>query len=369
MKTLGVYIHIPFCKRKCPYCSFYSLEYNNYIAEKYVHALCNEIARQGKFINNIVNSIYIGGGTPNLIGSKWIKEILKTIKNNFKLSSFNSCETTIELNPSCHNDIDFNFLKKIGINRLSFGAQSINEKELNILGRSHSPIDVKLAIEKAKTAGFENISIDIIIAAPKQTKRDVLNSLEFCIDNDIPHISLYILKVENGTIYFKNKESLDLPSEDETCDFYLLIHQILTKNGYKHYEISNFCKPNKESVHNLKYWNCDEYLGLGPSSHSFINGKRYCYSESLDDFINYPCLSVESYGGSKEEYVMLRLRLSDGLKHDEYQLKFGENIPEVYFKRASKYIESGLVIIDKSGIKLTAKGFLVSNSLILNIIY
>lgn len=369
MKSLGIYIHIPFCKRKCPYCNFYSLEYNQNLEDKYIFSLCNEIIKIGKFINNQVNSVYIGGGTPNLINPKNLEKILKTTYENFDMSSCVNPEITIELNPSCHNSIDFNFLRKIGISRLSLGAQSINKRELYILGRNHSPEDITLSIKKARSAGFNNISIDLIIATPKQTTEDLLNSLKFCIDMDIPHISVYILKIEKNTIYFKNKNSLVLPNEDEICDLYLLSDKILTQSGYKHYEISNFCKPNKESIHNLKYWNCDEYIGLGPSSHSFINGKRYYYPESLMSFIKNPSLSFEDEGGSAEEYTMLRLRLLDGLKNNEYKFRFGENIPENYFKRASKYLKHDLVIIDKSGIKLTPKGFLVSNSLILNIIY
>ena len=370
----GIYIHIPFCLNKCPYCDFYSVNLNEELLKKYTDALCfeihktaNELKQKKSTLKNIVDSIYFGGGTPNLIGLKNLEKITKTIYNNFILSP--SSEITIELNPSCHNDINFYDLKSIGFNRLSIGMQSINDYELSILGRNHSSFDIKQILSKARKSGFNNISFDIMTALPNQNKSDLIKSLEFCVNNDIPHISAYLLKIEKGTKYFKIKDSLILPSEDIEAELYLITNEYLISKGYEHYEISNFCKFGMESRHNLKYWNCDEYIGFGPSAHSFIDGKRYYYRRSINEFINNPIKIYDGIGGNSQEYCMLRLRLKHGLENKEYKKRFGSNIPEIYYQRADKYVNSGFVKIDESGIKLTPKGFLLSNSLILNIIY
>lgn len=366
-KPMGIYIHIPFCEGKCPYCDFYSVNFNEELICKYTDALCEEIKNNAKEFSQDVNTIYFGGGTPNLIGNKNIYKIINCINKNFKLSYPN--EVTIELNPSCHKNIDLNELKISGVNRLSIGMQSINNHELSILGRRHSSLDIKQILFKAKNSGFENISLDIMIAIPSQSPDNLMNSLEFCTNNFISHISVYLLKIEKGTKYFQIRDSLHLPNEDEENDLYLLTDKYLTDNGYIHYEISNFCRDGMESRHNLKYWNCDEYLAFGPSSHSFINGKRYYYPNSVHRFIECPKKIYDGLGGNEKEYCMLRLRLKEGLLNKEYKNRFGCNIPENYYRKAKIYSEHGLTIIDSSGIKLTSKGFLVSNSLILNIIY
>lgn len=366
MANLGIYIHIPFCSGKCPYCNFYSVNYRDELEHAYINALCAEIKKQASAFKSRVDSIYIGGGSPNLIKAANLEKIISAIYKNFSVSD---CETTIELNPSCHRYVDFKFLKDIGVNRLSFGVQSVNKDELAILGRKHTQKDTELAIEKARFYGIFNISIDLIIGVPSQTEEKILNSLNFCMKNEIPHISVYILKIEQGTIYFQNKETLLLPDDDRVCDFYLLVDKILSESGYTHYEISNFCKFPQQSKHNLKYWNAEQYLGVGPSAHSFVNRMRYYYPNSINEFIVSPTLLEEGKGGFPEEYAMLRLRLSEGLKNQDYKLKFKRDIPNVYYHRAMKYESLGYLLVDGNSIQLTPKGFLVSNSIIANIIY
>jgi putative oxygen-independent coproporphyrinogen III oxidase len=364
-KPIGIYIHIPFCVRKCPYCDFYSVKPDGDLINLYTAALCKEIQANSKIYKRSVDSVYFGGGTPSLIGTKNIDKIIKTLNKCF---STIEPEVTIELNPSCHSEIDFHELKKLGINRVSLGMQSINNHELIALGRSHTSFDTQKSIYNLKAAGINNISLDIMIATPNQKKEALLSSLKFCVDNAIPHISIYLLKIEKNTKFFKIKDSLLLPSEDTEAKFYLFSDSFLSSNGYKHYEISNFCKNGLESRHNLKYWNCDEYLGFGPSAHSFINGRRFFYKRSLAEFIENPVPIPDGVGGSFEEYCMLRLRLFDGLSENECKAKFGKPIPKIFYEKASKYTNSNFVSISQHGINLTPKGFLVSNALISEII-
>ena len=372
MKPIGIYIHIPFCTKKCPYCDFYSVKpghkYENgeNLIDNFTEALCKEIQNKSKIFKNSVDTIYFGGGTPSLAGIKNINKILNAV---YKFFNVLNPEVTIELNPSCHKSLNFLELKETGINRLSIGMQSINGNELLNLGRAHTPFDVNKALFNAKNAGFENISLDVMIATPNQKEKDLLNTLEFCSKNSVSHISVYILKIEKTTRFFKIKNFLSLPNEESTADLYLAADKFLTSKGYKHYEISNFCKNGMESKHNLKYWNSDEYLGFGPSAHSFINGERFFYPRDIKKFIEKPHIILDGEGGGREEYCMLRLRLFEGLKESEYKKRFGEYIPSVFYKRAQKYVNCGLVNISKEGIALTAKGFLLSNLLIPRILY
>ena len=372
MKPIGIYIHIPFCTKKCPYCDFYSVKpwdkYENgeNIIENFTEALCKEIETKAKMLKKNVDTIYFGGGTPSLIGIKNINRILNTV---YKFFNVLNPEITIELNPSCHKFLDFLELKKTGVNRISIGMQSINETELLNLGRAHTPFDVNKALFKVKNAGFKNISLDVMIATPNQKEQDLLNTLEFCTENSVSHISVYLLKIEKNTKFFKIKNFLSLPNEESEARLYLFASSFLALKGYKHYEISNFCKNGMESKHNLKYWNADEYLGFGPSAHSFINGERFFYQRDIKKFIEKPCTVLDGKGGGKEEYSMLRLRLCEGLKEAEYKKKFGEPIPAEFYKRAQKYVSPGLVDISKEGISLTDKGFLLSNLLIPRILY
>lgn len=365
MKPIGIYIHVPFCKKKCPYCDFYSVLPNQDLIDLYTESVCREIYFRSKLQKKPVDSIYFGGGTPSLIGLTNLCKIIETIFRNFTVAL---PEITIELNPSCCDGLDFSKLKEFGVNRLSVGMQSIKDTELKILERNHTVCDVEKTIYAARSCGIENLSLDTMIAIPKQNKYSLEESLKFCIRNEIPHISVYLLKIEKRTKFFKIKNLLSLPDENEESELYLFTDEFLSNFGYDHYEISNFCKKGMESRHNLKYWNCDEYLGFGPSAHSFIDGKRYFYKRSIDRFIKNSALIPDGEGGTKEEYALMRLRLSSGLTNEEYKKRFGENIPEVFYKRAKEYEKCGLVSTSENQIKLTPRGFLVSNFLISKII-
>ncbi len=361
--TSGIYIHVPFCKSKCHYCDFYSV--NPAQIEKYVQKVCFELERWGGSLRKTVDTIYFGGGTPSLLKCCSICEILNSVKNNFKVLD---AEVTIEVNPADYKLIDFEKLKFYGVNRVSVGAQSINDDELKILGRRHDSEDIFSTLENIKVSGMKNISCDAMIGIPKQTQKSIGEFLKFCKENNIPHVSSYLLKIEKGTLFYKNQEILGLPSEDECSEFYAYVCDVLKKYGYNHYEISNFARFGFESKHNLKYWNLDEYLGIGPSAHCLINNKRFYYPNNLNEFLLNPEILNEGNFEPEKEYAMLKLRLLGGIKNKEYKEYFDKCIPEIYFKRAQKYVELGLVDCKKSYLKLTEKGFLLSNYIISDIL-
>ncbi len=358
MKPIGLYLHIPFCNGKCPYCDFYSVNPESEKVSAYVDALCREIDKADR----IYNTVYFGGGTPSLIGSDNIAKIMSHIKRS------DDCEATLECNPSdtgaINSSFDFSVVAKSGINRISMGLQSANDAERKILGRRGDCNDVERAIAKAKNSGIDNISLDLMLGIPRQTEYTLQKSIDFCKDSGVKHISAYILKIEEGTPFYRIKDTLSVPDEDTTSDLYLSAVEMLDKAGFHQYEISNFSKKGYESRHNLKYWNCEEYLGIGASAHSFVDGKRFYYERNIDDFIKGIPYTDDGFGGDEEEYIMLALRLSEGLLFEEFEKRFGKPISENLIKKARELQKHGLVNVDNNSVSLTVQGFLVSNSVI-----
>ncbi|MCM1381582.1 MAG: radical SAM family heme chaperone HemW, partial [Muribaculaceae bacterium] len=298
----GLYIHVPFCARKCRYCDFYSVT-DLSLAEEYVRAAVRNISRiDGKF-----DTVYFGGGTPSLLTAEQISQILSAAE------ILPNAEISMECNP---NSVTENYLREIraaGVNRLSFGVQSFCDDELKMLGRLHSAKEAVSAVNSARAAGFENISADIMLAVSGQTEKSLLKSLEVLGELPLTHVSAYMLKVEEGTPLSRDKKLLgEIPTEDETAEMYLLAVQTLGKFGFKQYEISNFAKRGFECRHNLKYWLCGEYYGIGPAAHSFVDGERYCCPKDVVEFIS----SEEQgrvfleKGGTESERAMLSLRLT-----------------------------------------------------------
>lgn len=360
MKAIGVYIHVPFCSSKCPYCDFYSRPADDAELDRYSTALCEKLSAFSSPEKLRADTLYFGGGTPGLIGTRRIKEIISAARQRFGFAP--GCEITAELNPSA-DGFDFPQLADAGVNRISVGVQSANDGELAFLGRKHSSAQAEKFIQRAKSAGFENISLDLMIALPGQTKEKLRQSAEFCIASGAVHISAYILKIEPGTVFYHKRDSLALPDEDETAELYEYLCGVMKENGYEHYEISNFCRPGYESRHNLKYWHDEEYLGFGPSAHSFYGGKRYYIPRNMEKF--YAGETVQDGdGGSSDEFIMLALRLAEGLAEERYSARFGSGIPESVRKRAMKYVAPGLINVTPEGIALTEKGFMVSNAII-----
>lgn len=370
MDTLGLYFHIPFCRSKCPYCDFYSVT-DKTLFSAYGDALCDEIktlSRCEEFVGSdirsrTVDTVYFGGGTPSLWGAENICRVLQTVKENFTLAD--NAEITVECNPSSPElDTFFSLCAEHGVNRISLGMQSAVNTERRILGRTADKQKILNVLCAARNAGIYNIGLDLIIGIPNQTQESLNESLAFLLETDAPHASVYLLSIEEGTFFHKNRHKLNLPDEDTAADLYLQTVDFLNRNGLWQYEISNFSKPGFESRHNIRYWEQNEYLGLGAAAHSFINGLRFGFSRSAVDFINGKAPVYAGKGGEFSEFVMLTMRLTKGLTHSACREKFGFAIPDVLLQQAEKYKNYGLLTIDNTGLRLTKEGFLVSNSIL-----
>ncbi|MCR4925108.1 MAG: radical SAM family heme chaperone HemW [Clostridiales bacterium] len=364
--SIGLYIHIPFCKGKCPYCDFYSVRTDEELMNRYVASLVAEIGDWAdELFNKEVSTIYIGGGSPSQIGGIRLRRIINAAKDNF---NFVGNEITVELNPSDDMDEILPELAKAGVTRISLGMQSAVDEERKALGRRASADDVKRAIEKAKDNSITNISLDLMIGVPKQSLESLEQSLDFLKSADITHISFYMLSIEEGTHFYDISDKLVLPEEEDVCQMYEKTIEELEKSGFKQYEISNLAKEGFESQHNLKYWHCEEYLGIGPSAHSFLDGKRFYYPRDIELFINGTKPINDGNGGDFEEYAMLALRLTEGLQNERVIERFGKAIDKKIFNRAKKKKFKGLLKVNDNSIALTPKGFLVSNSIISELI-
>ncbi len=358
---LGIYIHVPFCKSKCPYCDFYSLKNNETDMERYTNAVIADITKKAAEVEEKVDTVYFGGGTPSVIGAERLIRILSAVKESYTLVH---PEITVECNPSTVDKTFFEALFKAGVNRISLGMQSAVDAERKALGRTADYKQVRQSIEYARQAGFENISVDLMLGIPHQTAESLLASIMFLEQQKVDHVSAYLLKIEEGTFFFEHPERLSLPDEDAVCDMYLFLAQYMDKLGYKQYEISNFAKPGKKSRHNLKYWHDEEYLGFGPAAHSFFKGKRYFYERDLEKYISAPEPVQDGDGGGKEEYVMLALRLTEGLNFAEYKEKFNAPVGKKFMKTAGDFEKYGFVKLTENSISITKEGFLISNTII-----
>ena len=284
----GIYVHIPFCKSKCHYCDFCSVVPSGDIIDRYVDALKRE-AEGYKRKNKIkADTVYFGGGTPSFIGAERLSDILLHLRKVFDISP--DAEITAECNPSsCGGDF-FSRLIDSGLNRISLGLQSADPRERKAIGRLTDADAAKQAALNAKKAGFNNISLDLMLGLPFQNTESLKNSIDFCADAGVTHVSAYILKAEEGTPFYEKlsiegAKKMNLPDEDAVCDLYLFAAEYLQEKGFEQYEISNFCKKGHISRHNYKYWNLDEYIGLGVSAHSFFEGKRFFNTRDIDEYI------------------------------------------------------------------------------------
>ena len=363
MKNLGLYIHIPFCLRKCPYCDFYSVCLDEDLKERYVSAVVACIEHY-KNPECTVDSIYFGGGTPSLLTEKDVYRILNAADRSF---SVENAEITMEANPSSANFEKLSAYRTSGVNRISFGIQSLNDDELKDLGRLHDNKTATEAVNNAKKAGFNNLSADLMLGIIRQTEESLCNSISSLSKLDIQHVSAYMLSIEESTPYAKMKSSLLLPDEEKTADLYITTCNELEKHGFEQYEISNFAVKGFESRHNLKYWQLEEYLGIGPAAHSFYNGKRSYYPRDIEGFINgdFSMMSDDTFNPS-EEYVMLSLRLKSGLDL-KTACEYSVDIQKL-LEKAQRFIKQNLVVLDNDRLHLTKEGFLVSNYIISELI-
>ena len=284
MKNLGIYVHIPFCVKKCSYCDFVSFANKNDYIEEYVNALKKEI-KDNKRNDYEIDTIYIGGGTPSFIDAKYISEIFKVIKENFNVNS--NAEITIEVNPGTVNEEKLQIYKEAGINRISIGLQSTKNEILEKIGRIHNYEQFIETYNIARKVGFTNINVDLMLALPNQTITDLQESLDSVIKLEPEHISVYSLILEEGTLMEKwvKEGNAKLPEDEIERKMYWMVKEKLEENGYNHYEISNFAKKGFESKHNLNCWNQSEYLGFGVSAHSYVNGRRYCNISNIEKYI------------------------------------------------------------------------------------
>lgn len=362
--STGLYIHVPFCVRKCPYCDFYSVPASDSgFFENYAEATIRNITRYTSDYSDIVfDTVYFGGGTPSLMDSSFFGRVLESAGGY--LSS--GAEITMEVNPGTVNLEKLNSFRSAGINRISVGIQSASDSELSDLGRIHTFREAAEVVNDSFRAGFTNISADLMIGVKGQNTESLVNSVNSLADLGVQHISSYMLKIEPGTPYSRNGISALIPDDDESADMYLLTVRTLAERGYAQYEISNFCIPGFESRHNLKYWHCEEYIGIGPSAHSFFGGRRFEVPRNLSDFIQSEkqneCIN-EYEPGTFFEKAMLALRLSEGLDLNKYP----EEAPAV-LKRASVFDGTGFTEINNNVLRFTPEGFLVSNQLISEIL-
>ncbi len=351
--TESAYIHIPFCKSKCNYCSFVSYSSMSLI-EDYIKSLLIQIRNEYK--GELLKTLYIGGGTPSLLDQNALMQILNAFK--FKENP----EITIEVNP---NDISTKYAKSllnIGINRISVGIQTFNDKILNIINRRHNSYEAKKSIEILINSGFNNISLDFIYGLPNQTEDDFVSDLKIALSYPVQHISLYGLKLDSDC-YFGKQPPENLPDDDMQADMYLSAADLLTQNGFEHYEFSNFAKEGFYSNHNLNYWNAERYYGFGCSASGYINNVRYTNLSELEDYINNPLKKSVKNELSKrellEEAIFLGFRKRDGIDVGYINNKFNIDFERKYFKILQKY--SNYIRKTSCGYALNLNGILISN--------
>jgi len=369
---LGLYLHFPFCISKCPYCDFnsYQLKEDNQISS-YISALYQEItAYSQKLKKSNIKTIYMGGGTPTILSSVQIYNILEFCKDKFTIDK--NAEITIEANPGTLDGEKIKLLIESGINRLSLGAQSFNNLFLKKLGRIHDTQDIIDSYFLAREMGFDNINIDIMFALPDQTTEDFQATLKKAVSLKPDHLSLYNLTIKPGTEYYENykRNTLKLPSEDEEFDMYNWAINFLKENNFEHYEIANFAHPHKRSLHNLIYWQNQPYLGIGAGAYSFIRGYRYMNYENPERYIKeimsgkLPIDHGEKLSLRKRmiETIILGLRTKDGVSYKKYKTRFGINLNDIFSKQIDKLVNLGLLKKDDCKIKLTKRGIFLANT-------
>lgn len=361
---VGLYVHIPFCIRKCKYCDFVSFDCSDSLKGSYIDMLETEAE---KYRGIEVDTVFVGGGTPTSLEVEELEKLLKIIKCNFII---NNAEFTVEANPKTLTEKKLKILKTYGVNRISVGVQSFDDDELLRIGRIHDAKNAFETIELIKKCGFENISIDLMSALPSQSFESFSKSLKTAVLCKPSHISCYSLILEEGTPLFLEYEkgNLDLPDEDTERKMYEYACDYLESEGYKQYEISNFAKEGMESLHNIKYWECREYIGLGIAAHSYYKGIRYSNTNDLSQYLNGKFSSGEksvlTLEDKIEEFMIMGLRMTRGVSKDEFYKRFGLRIENVYKNEISKFIDYGFLIENDGFLRLSREGISVSNSIL-----
>ena len=365
---IGVYVHIPYCIRKCSYCDFCSLPCGESgVPESYVDRLCEEILCYKGDSKIPASTLFFGGGTPSLLSPLQLKKIVSAL--NLVLDFTSDLEFTLEANPGTVDKEKLFEFRKLGVNRLSFGMQSMHSNELLALGRIHSHLELLEAVRLAREVGFDNVSCDLMYGIPYQTKESFLSTLNSLVALSPEHISVYGLMIEEGTPFYAMRDKLPLPSEDDEADMFYLADSILTKAGYLHYEISNYARAGRESRHNLKYWSASEYLGFGAAASSYYIGQRFTNTAVVSEYlknngVSYTIEESMTVSDLEYEYAMLNLRLKSGISLSEYKSRFGKDFTlgrEEVIDRLSSF---GLLVCDGERLSLSVKGFYLSNTVL-----
>lgn len=358
----GLYIHIPFCIRKCAYCDFVSFSDMEAQFDAYLDALISEMR---SYHGAAVDTVFIGGGTPTALGAAQLARLFAAVRENFDVAA--GAEFTIEANPGTVTDEKISTVLSGGVNRVSVGVQSFNDRELRAIGRIHdakTAYDTVISLDKA---GFSNISIDLMASLPYQTLESLKNTLDTAVSLPIKHISVYSLIIEDNTPIKKKYEdgSYAMPDEDEDREMYRYTAEFLKKNGFCRYEISNYKKPGFESRHNLKYWDCDEYIGIGLAAHSYVNGVRYYNTSDMEKYLVGICREGEERLTSEDmrgEFMMLGLRKTSGVSAAEFKKRFGAELEAVYGDIIKRYVALGLLAYTDGRLRLTERGLDVANT-------
>lgn len=394
-EPIGLYLHIPFCRSKCPYCDFCSYPRpTNELMESYTHELARRIREAGKTYGEktaeavshskegttcrpaTLDTVYFGGGTPTLLPPSCIRELFAAIREAFDILP--DAEITVEGNPAAAGREALSVWRECGVNRLSLGSQSAQPEELKALGRLHRWEDVEKTVADARAVGIENINLDFMLGIPHQTPASLADTLARALALKPTHLSAYTLMLEEGTPFHRRgRAALGLPRDEEEADeqavtLWEQASAILREAGYEHYEISNFAKPGFRSRHNLHTWQCRDYLGLGVAAHSCVNGVRFGQSRDLEGFLAGKDITefteVLTPADRESEFIMLALRLSDGIEEAEFSRRFGRDFWYTYGEICIPYIEMGLMRREGGRVFLTERGFPVSNAVLAELI-
>lgn len=369
-KTLGIYIHIPFCASKCAYCDFNSRAGMEKLMPKYHNALLRHIREAAPQLREYyADTVYFGGGTPSYYGAGRLADIFNALKRAALI--YKTAEVTVEANPDSVRYRDLLLLRSEGVNRLSLGAQSANDDILKLIGRRHSWKQVLMAVKNARSAGFDNLSLDLIYGLPSQTKEDWADTLNRALDLGPEHLACYGLKLEPGTAMYEYRDSPILPDDDEQADMYLYTCETLERFGYRQYEISNFAKPGFQSKHNLKYWLLKDYMGFGPGAASCAGGARYSYVKDLAEYISGVQSDKTILDEYEEiglldraaEYIMLGMRTVRGISEKEYHNLYRSDFAPLE-ELLGEYQRKGWAVQENGRWHFTPAGFLLSNLLI-----
>lgn len=365
--TIGLYVHIPFCKKKCNYCDFCSFAgLDPSLRAGYLRALSEEIASYGGEEHPPVDTVFLGGGTPSLLTPVEIAALFAALRKTFHLLP--DAEITAEANPGTLDREKIDAFCRAGVNRLSIGLQSVHESELRTLGRIHSYADFLDAYRLAKAGGIENIGVDLMYAFPGQTPTSFRETLDTVVSLAPSHISAYGLIVEDGTPFGDRREALILPDEDEELAMYEDACRTLAAAGYRHYEVSNYALPGGECRHNLRYWHEEEYIGFGVSAHSYYRGERFATSRDIRAYSEGKCKQLRTKeridkANEAEEYTMLALRTSEGVDLSLYQKRFSRSFLEGREESVARFVFLGLATLSDTHFALSERGFYVGNTL------